>query len=136
MKYTAYVRNGSCRRIAQIFSPRHGGAIPLAKIWAPIRRHPLLFLLYFMLLFNSLAFAQNKSENIIRVRVLNDVNNIRLTLDSGYKVYSRDNKLLKEGKSLYKAKVTPISGGLLLGKSSVNSDAIRSEEHTSELQSR
>ncbi|MBI4335906.1 MAG: SpoIID/LytB domain-containing protein [Candidatus Omnitrophica bacterium] len=79
-----------------------------------------------MLLLNTPAFAQSGAkQNIIRVCVLKDAPSIRLTLDSAYRIYSRDNRLVKEGKSLYKAKVAATQEGLMLGGAPIKLDAIR-----------
>lgn len=109
-----------------IFTPRFRPSksnIVSYLAWLPC--HPLLIALCLISSFTTPLFAQSDKKEIIRVCVLKDVDSIRLTLDSGYKIYSRDNKLLKEGKSLYKAKVVATKEGLLLGKIPINFDAIK-----------
>ncbi|MCM8782613.1 MAG: SpoIID/LytB domain-containing protein, partial [Candidatus Omnitrophica bacterium] len=72
-------------------------------------------------------FAQVKREQeIIRVCVLKDVDSATLTLDSGYKIYtSKNNNLIQNGKSLYKAKIVATQEGLLLGGLPISSGGIK-----------
>lgn len=82
-------------------------------------------LLCLVLSAGSLAFAQEAKENIMRVCVLKGAESIKLTVDGAYKVYSRDNELIKEGKSLYRTKVTAAAEGLMFGDAPIGQDAIR-----------
>ena len=87
--------------------------------------YAFLAALCFGVLFHNIAFARDKKEDgIIRVCVLKNVDNIRLTLDGGYKIYSRSNKLEREGKFLYRARVDASDKGLCLGEFSIPLDGI------------
>lgn len=89
-------------------------------------RYVFFSIICFVLLIINLLHAQvSEGGEIIRVCILKDVDSIRLTLDSGYKIYSRNNELIKEGKSLYRAKVVATADGLLLGKTLINLDGIK-----------
>jgi stage II sporulation protein D len=78
-----------------------------------------------MLLVYPAAFAQDVKQDIIRVCVLKGADSLRLTLDGAYRIYSRDNELIKEGKSLYRARVAAAREGLMLQDKPLGQDAIR-----------
>ena len=95
------------------------------------RKTRSIFLLTCLVCFNLcvpyhvLADYQDGPRNI-RVRILRHLNSVKITLDSRYKIYTlKDNKLIKEGKSLYRAKVAAASGGLKIGKSLLNHEGIK-----------
>ncbi|MDD5449175.1 MAG: SpoIID/LytB domain-containing protein [Candidatus Omnitrophica bacterium] len=79
-----------------------------------------------VLLFAAPACAQDREPEQIRVRVINNVDAITLTAESGYKVYDRgDGRLLKEGGALYGAKVAAAPQGLMLGDLPIAAEGIR-----------
>jgi len=67
-----------------------------------------------------------KGKEIIRVRILKNLNSVKITLDSAYEIHTlKDNKLIKKGKSLYRAKVSAASVGIRLGKQVLHHDSIK-----------
>lgn len=87
----------------------------------------LTCLLYFNLCIVNCVLADNqKGQEIIRVRILKDLDSVKLTLDSAYEIYAlKDNKLIKKDKSLYRAKVSAASGGIRLGRQVLQHDGIK-----------
>lgn len=71
------------------------------------------------------AFAQDSKQDIIRVCVLKGTDSLQLTLDGAYRIYSRDNELIKGGKSLYRARVTAAEKGLMLQDKPLGQDVMR-----------
>jgi len=89
-------------------------------------RRRLFYCLYLLLLNSSFSYAQEiKSADIIRVCVLKNADSVKLSLNTSYRIYSQDDMLVKEGKSLYHARVEATPTGILLGKDLINSDVIK-----------
>ncbi|MCX5715386.1 MAG: hypothetical protein NTV07_00640, partial [Candidatus Omnitrophica bacterium] len=70
--------------------------------------------------------ALPKTQEIMRVCVLKDAQDLKLTVDSGYKIYSiKTGEIIKRGKSLYKVKISAIAEGILLGNTLLPEDAVK-----------
>ncbi len=90
-------------------------------------KHLFFYLLCLGLCASPRVFAQDtKPQDIVRVCVLKNADSVRLSVNTGYKIYELKNQgLIKEGKSLYKVRITATPDGLLVGDTPVNSDGIK-----------